>query len=75
MWKYLPEPAAHEVRVGLMGLGVMGSAAADALKVFGYRVRGWSRAPKSLDGVACYAGKASSMPSWPRPTFWPWCCR
>ena len=29
-WKYLAEPAAHEVRVGLMGLGVMGSAAAQA---------------------------------------------
>ena len=57
MWKYLAEPAAHEVRVGLMGLGVLGSAAAAALKVFGYRVRGWSRSPKSLDGVACYAGE------------------
>jgi glyoxylate/hydroxypyruvate reductase A len=56
VWKYLPEPAAHEVRVGLMGLGVLGSAAANALKVFGYQVRGWSRAPKPLDGVACYAG-------------------
>jgi glyoxylate/hydroxypyruvate reductase A len=58
VWKYLPEPAAHEVRVGLMGLGVLGSAAASALKVFGYRMRGWSRSPKSLDGVACYAGMA-----------------
>jgi glyoxylate/hydroxypyruvate reductase A len=56
VWKYLPEPAAHEVRVGLMGLGVLGSAAAAALKVFGYRMRGWSRSPKALDGVACYAG-------------------
>ena len=43
MWKYLPEPAAHEVRVGLMGLGVLGSAAAGALEGFGYQVRGWSR--------------------------------
>ena len=57
VWKYLPEPAAHEVRVGLMGLGVLGAAAADALKVFGYRVRGWSRSPKSLAGVACHAGQ------------------
>jgi glyoxylate/hydroxypyruvate reductase len=56
VWKYLAEPAAHEVRVGLMGLGVLGSAAARALKVFGYQVRGWSRSPKSLEGVACYAG-------------------
>src|SRR5882724_6586229 len=28
VWKYLPEPAAHEVRVGIMGLGVLGSSAA-----------------------------------------------
>jgi glyoxylate/hydroxypyruvate reductase len=56
VWKYLPEPAAHEVRVGLMGLGVLGSAAAGALRSFGYQVRGWSRTPKSLAGVACYAG-------------------
>ena len=57
VWKYLPEPAAHEVRVGLMGLGVLGSAAADALKTFGYQVRGWSRSRKSLAGVACHAGE------------------
>lgn len=56
VWKYLPEPAAHEVRVGIMGLGVLGAAAANALRVFGYQVRGWSRAAKSLEGVACFAG-------------------
>ena len=32
VWNYLPEPAPHEVRVGLMGLGVLGAAAAAALK-------------------------------------------
>ncbi len=58
IWNYLPEPAAREVRVGLMGLGVLGSAAADALKPFGYRLRGWSRTPKALDGVACFSGAA-----------------
>lgn len=55
-WKYLPEPAAREVRVGIMGLGVLGSAAARSLKQFGYQLRGWSRMPKSIDGVACFAG-------------------
>lgn len=58
VWKYLAEPAAHEVRVGLMGLGVLGSAAARALQHFGYRLRGWTRSRKSLDGIACYAGDA-----------------
>jgi glyoxylate/hydroxypyruvate reductase A len=58
VWKYLPEPAAHEVRVGLMGLGVLGSASAAVLRTIGYRVRGWSRSAKSIDGVACYSGSA-----------------
>jgi glyoxylate/hydroxypyruvate reductase A len=62
VWKYLPEPAAHEVRVGLMGLGVLGAAAARALQTFGYQVRGWSRSPKSLPGVACFAGAAGLDP-------------
>ncbi len=58
IWKYLPEPAAHEVRVGIMGLGVLGTASASALNVFGYRLRGWTRTPKSLAGVACFSGEA-----------------
>src|SRR5262245_25231990 len=56
IWSYLPEPTAHEVRVGLMGLGVLGGAAADVLKPFGYRLRGWSRARKDHDGVVCFSG-------------------
>src|SRR5262249_32265193 len=56
VWKYLPEPAAREVRVGLMGLGVLGSAAADALRPFGYQLRGWSRTRKALDALSCFSG-------------------
>jgi glyoxylate/hydroxypyruvate reductase A len=58
VWKYLPEPAAHEIRVGLMGLGVMGQAAARVLGVLGYRLRGWSRSPRALAGIDCFAGAA-----------------
>jgi glyoxylate/hydroxypyruvate reductase A len=57
VWKYVPEPAAHEIRVGVMGLGVLGAASANALKIFGYQVRGWSRERKSLAGIACFAGQ------------------
>jgi len=56
IWKYLPEPAAHEVRVGVMGLGVMGAASLAALRAFGYQLAGWSRSPHSLPGVECFAG-------------------
>lgn len=55
-WQYLPEAAAHEVRVGIMGLGVLGTAAAKVLRAIGYQVRAWSRTAKDLDGVACFAG-------------------
>ena len=58
VWKYLPEPAAREVRVGLMGLGVLGRAAARALRPFGYALSGWSRTPKAIDGVASFIGVA-----------------
>ncbi len=57
-WEYRPEPAAHEVRVGLMGLGVMGRAATVALLGLGFQVRGWSRSRRRLDGVECFAGAA-----------------
>lgn len=57
-WRYLPEPAAHEIRVGIMGLGVLGQDAARALRAIGFQVRGWSRSPKQVDGVATFAGQA-----------------
>ncbi|RTL67851.1 MAG: glyoxylate/hydroxypyruvate reductase A [Hyphomicrobiales bacterium] len=55
-WKYIPEAAAHEVRVGIMGLGVLGSASAKALRALGYQVRAWSRSPKQQEGVVSFAG-------------------
>jgi len=55
-WQYVPEPAAHEVRVGIMGLGVMGEASVAPLRALGYRLRGWSRTRKSISGMTCFAG-------------------
>ena len=47
-WAYLPEPMPGEVRVGIMGIGVLGQAAAKALGTLGYRINGWSRSAKSV---------------------------
>lgn len=59
MWVDDPhQPAARAVRVGIMGLGVLGADAARKLKVVGFDVAGWSRTPKSLDGIDTYAGAA-----------------
>jgi len=55
-WDYLPEPMPAEVRVGIMGIGVLGQASADALRGLGYQINGWSRSAKSIEGVTCFAG-------------------
>ena len=75
-WKYLPEPAAHEVRVGIMGLGIMGEAAATAAGRARLQLNGWSRGPKQLAGVGLLLPAAtSSARSWRRPTSSSACCR
>jgi glyoxylate/hydroxypyruvate reductase A len=51
------QPAAREVRVGIMGLGVLGQDAARKLRVLGFDVAGWSRSPKQLDGLPTFAGE------------------
>lgn len=56
-WQYLPEPAAHELTVGIMGLGVLGQACAKALEPLGYKLNGWTRTERKVEGVACFAGE------------------
>lgn len=55
-WHELPQPAALEVRVGMMGLGVLGASAARALAGLGFDVAGWSRRRSELPGIRSYAG-------------------
>ncbi len=56
LWNHLPEPAPHTVRVGIMGAGVLGEAAAKALIGVGFQVNAWSRSEKSITGATCFAG-------------------
>ena len=55
-WHYVHPREARSVRVGVLGLGELGGAAALELARQGFAVEGWSRTPKSLAGVACHAG-------------------
>lgn len=50
------QPAARSVRVGIMGLGELGQDAAHKLKVMGFDVAGWSRSPKTIEGLSTFAG-------------------
>ncbi|MBW4050031.1 MAG: glyoxylate/hydroxypyruvate reductase A [Proteobacteria bacterium] len=55
-WRQLEVVPAAQRRVGIMGLGVLGQAVLQALAPFGFALRGWSRTPKQLPGIACYSG-------------------
>ena len=55
-WAFREDPIASEVRVGIMGLGVLGLDAAEKLKMMGYQVSGWSRSHKKIDGLQTYHG-------------------
>ncbi|MDP3318594.1 MAG: glyoxylate/hydroxypyruvate reductase A [Bosea sp. (in: a-proteobacteria)] len=50
------QPAARSVRVGIMGLGELGQDAARKLQVMGFDVAGWSRSPKTVEGLTTFAG-------------------
>jgi len=56
-WHELPQPAASEVRVGIMGMGVLGRDAAEVLVRLGFDVAGWSRRPVDLAGVRSFHGR------------------
>ncbi|MGY8992652.1 MAG: 2-hydroxyacid dehydrogenase [Rhodospirillales bacterium] len=55
-WCQIIEPPAQDRRVGVMGLGNLGADCARTLADIGFNVAGWSKSPKSIDGVACFAG-------------------
>ena len=49
---------ASAISVGIMGLGTLGSDAADALGRLGFRVSGWSKSRKAIGGTMCFHGQA-----------------
>ena len=59
VWNQLPQPAASEVRVGILGLGVMGAHSAKVLRAIGFQVSGWSRSPKQIHAIKTFAGLES----------------
>ena len=60
-WQVLPQVTASDVTIGIMGLGVLGEAAATMLTRMNYRVTGWSRSRKSLPGVRSYVGESELL--------------
>jgi glyoxylate/hydroxypyruvate reductase len=54
--KAIASPLAGAVRVGVMGIGVLGSDAARKLKLIGFDVAGWSASGRDLGDIPVFAG-------------------
>jgi glyoxylate/hydroxypyruvate reductase A len=57
-WSYRKPNLRSGFPVGIMGLGVLGDRVARTLAQFDFPVLGWSRSPKTIDGVQCFSGEA-----------------
>ena len=51
VWQPLPQRNTKNIKVGVLGLGEIGSFVATKLASMGYQVSGWSRSPKHIEGV------------------------
>ena len=56
-WEGIIQVPAAERTVGILGIGELGSACANALSAFDFQLCGWSRTPKSVPGVTCFHGR------------------
>ena len=61
-WHYELPRASYEVPVGIMGIGLLGGAAARMLSSIGFRVAGWGRSPRAIEGIETFHGAAGLGP-------------
>jgi glyoxylate/hydroxypyruvate reductase A len=56
-WSFRKPHSRQDYPVGVLGLGVLGERVARTVAQFDFPVNGWSRTPKDLPGVQCFAGQ------------------
>lgn len=57
-WIEVGQIATKDRRIGILGLGVLGSACAEGLLKMGFTLSGWSRSEKAMPQVRCHHGAA-----------------
>ena len=61
-WRRYKQYLAADRTIGILGLGELGSDAARKLLALGFRVAGYSRRPKQLEGVQSFTDLAAMLP-------------
>jgi glyoxylate/hydroxypyruvate reductase len=61
-WNPLEVPPASARTIGVMGMGVLGRAVLERLATYGFRLRGWNRSLRPMDGVESFAGAGQLQP-------------
>jgi glyoxylate/hydroxypyruvate reductase A len=57
-WAQMMLPrATQDTRIGILGLGEIGTVSAERLRDFGFAVSGWSRTRKEVSGIKSFAGE------------------
>jgi glyoxylate/hydroxypyruvate reductase len=62
LWQEPPQRPAEDISVGIMGLGELGRAAATALLSLGFKVNGWGRTDRPMEGVTTFHGDEGLVP-------------
>ncbi|MBT0961598.1 2-hydroxyacid dehydrogenase [Denitromonas iodatirespirans] len=62
VWNPLEVPPASARSIGVMGMGSLGQAVLERLAAYGFRLRGWNRSLRRMEGVESFAGPDQLQP-------------
>lgn len=63
LWQtFSQQRSATETRVGIMGLGNLGTRSAEMLRELGFQTAGWARSRKAIAGIDSFAGDPEFAP-------------